>query len=97
MAYDIEKMEDVETMEGIEQEDVNCIISVARNSMESVEKLNIEIQEKDKTIRELKAQNLLLAKKVNIKDNTPPDGNADPEDIIRDMFGLGGKNNGKNN
>lgn len=91
MAYDIEKMEDIETMEGIEQEDVNCIISVARKSMETVEKLNTEMQEKDKTIVELKAQNLLLAKKVNIKDNTPPVGNEELEDIIRDMFGLGGK------
>lgn len=91
MAYDIEKMEDIENMEGIEQEDVNGIIAVARNSMESVEKLNTEIQEKNKTIADLKAQNLLLTKRVDTGDNTPPGGNKEPEDIISDMFGLGDK------
>lgn len=91
MAYDIDKMEDIETMEGIEQEDVNGIIAVARNSMESVEKLNTEMKEKDKTIADLKAQNLLLTKRVDTGDNTPPGGNEKPEDIIRDMFGLGDK------
>lgn len=89
MAYDIEKMEDIETMEGIEQDDVNGIIAVARNSIESIEKLNTDIKEKDKTITDLKAQNLLLTKRVNTGENTPPGGNEEAEDIIRDMFGLG--------
>lgn len=91
MAYDIEKMEDIETMEGIEQEDVNGIIAVARNSMESVEKLNTEMTEKDKTIADLKAQNLLLTKRVDTGTNDKPNENVEPEDIIRDMFGLGEK------
>lgn len=91
MAYDIEKMEDIENMEGIEQDDVNGIIAVARNSMESIEKLNTDIKEKDKTIADLKAQNLLLTKRVNTRENTPPGENNEPEDIIRDMFGLGDK------
>lgn len=91
MAYDIEKMEDIETMEGIEQDDVNGIIAVARNSMESIENLNKDIETKNKEIADLKAQNLLLTKRVNTGDNTPPGGNEEPEDIIRDMFGLGGK------
>lgn len=91
MAYDIEKMEDIENMEGIEQEDVNGIIAVARNSMESIENLNKDIETKNKEIADLKAQNLLLAKRVNTGDNTPPNGNVEPEDIIRDMFGLGEK------
>lgn len=91
MAYDIDKMEDIETMEGIEQEDVNGIIAVARNSMESVEKLNTEMKEKDKTIADLKAQNLLLTKRVDAGTNDKPNGNVEPEDIIKDMFGLGDK------
>ena len=89
MAYDIEKMEDIENMEGIEQEDVNGIIAVARNSMESVEKLNTEIQEKDKTIADLKAQNLLLTKRVDAGVAETRNENVEPEDIIKDMFGLG--------
>lgn len=91
MAYDIDKMEDIETMEGIEQEDVNGIIAVARNSMESVEKLNTEVKEKDKTIADLKAQNLLLTKRVDTGIIDKPNENVEPEDIIRDMFGLGEK------
>lgn len=91
MAYDIDKMEDIETMEGIEQEDVNGIIAVARNSMESVEKLNTEIEDKDKIIADLKAQNLLLAKRVDTGVDEKPNENVEPEDIIRDMFGLGDK------
>lgn len=91
MAYDIEKMEDIENMEGIEQDDVNGIIAVARNSIESIEKLNADIKDKDKTIADLKAQNLLLTKRVSTGENTPLGGNKEPEDIIRDMFGLGDK------
>lgn len=91
MAYDIEKMEDIETMEGIVQEDVNGIIAVARNSMESVEKLNTELQDKDKTIADLKAQNLLLTKRVDTGLTEKTNENVEPEDIIRDMFGLGEK------
>lgn len=91
MAYDIDKMEDIETMEGIEQEDVNGIIAVARNSMESVEKLNTEMKEKDKTIADLKAQNLLLTKRVDTGVIEKPNESVEPEDIIKDMFGLGEK------
>ena len=91
MAYDIDKMEDIETMEGIEQEDVNGIIAVARNSMESVEKLNTEMKDKDKIIADLKAQNLLLAKRVDTGLTEKTKENVEPEDIIRDMFGLGEK------
>ena len=91
MAYDIDKMEDIETMEGIEQEDVNGIIAVARNSMESVEKLNTEMREKDKTIADLKAQNLLLTKRVDTGVHEKSNESVEPEDIIRDMFGLGDK------
>lgn len=89
MAYDIEKMEDIETMEGLEQEDVNGIIAVARNSMESIEKLNTDIETKNKEIADLKAQNLLLTKRVNTSTGEQTKQNIEPEDIIRDMFGLG--------
>ena len=89
MAYDIEKMEDIENMDGIGQDDVNGIIAVARNSMESVEKLNTEMQEKNKIIADLKAQNLLLTKRVDTGVIEKPNESVEPEDIIKDMFGLG--------
>lgn len=86
MAYDIDKLENIENMDGLETEDVNAIITLARESMSSLETANETISNNKQEIDTLKARNLVLAKTQSTGKEQPQQENDD--DLIAKMFGL---------
>lgn len=86
MAYDIDKLENIENMDGLETEDVNAIITLARESMSSLATANETINNNKQEIDTLKARNLVLAKTQSTGKEQPQQENDD--DLIAKMFGL---------
>lgn len=86
MAYDIDKLENIENMDGLDTEDVNAIITLARESMSSLATANETINNNKKEIDTLKARNLVLAKTQSTGKEQTQQENDD--DLIAKMFGL---------
>ena len=88
--YDLEKLENLENIDDIDVNDVNAIIELARVTNSTLEETNTNLADANKQIAELKAKNAMLIKQVDTGEKPKPSAST-PEEIISEMFGIGGK------
>lgn len=88
--YDLEKLENLENIDDIDVNDVNSIIELAKATSNTLEETNTKLKDANNQIAELKAKNAVLIKQVDTGEKPKPPSST-PEEIISEMFGIGGK------
>lgn len=84
--YDLEKLESLENLEDFTLEDANTLIAYAQKMTQEQASIQEEVKKAQKDIIEMKAENLILAKKASAQAVNVNQYSGE-ENVAR-MFGL---------